>query len=138
MLDSAQKTLIDIASVSQRVVNTLVKYDGRKTVESFRLDKIVVGAGAVLVTLNKALLLKDRMIDDRLADWLDSEEPRICLDTLNQMDVLLNANLNNGIKSFFQTSRARPTPVKDKSGEAIRLFQKRKDYFHFLLTTDIW
>ena len=138
MLDSAQKTLIDIASVSQRVVNTLVKYDGRKTVESFRLDRIVVGSGAVLVTLNKALLLKERMVDDRLADWLDSEEPQICLDTLNQMDVLLNANLNNGVKNFFQTSRARSAPVKDKSSEAIRLFQKRKDCFHFLLATDIW
>ena len=138
MLDSAQKILIDIASVSQRVVNTLVKHDGRKTVESFRLDKIVVGSGAILVTLNKALLLKECMVDDRLADWLGSEEPQICLDTLNQMDVLLNANLNNGVKNFFQTSRARSTPVKDKSSEAIRLFQKHKDYFHFLLTTDIW
>jgi len=136
MLDSAQKTLIDIASVSQRVVNTLVKYDGRKTVESFRLDKIVVGSSAVLETLNKALLLKERMVDDRLADWLHSEEPRICLDTLNQMERLLDANLNRGGGNFFRASRF--APATDKANEAIKLFRERKDCFHFLLTTDIW
>lgn len=141
MLDSAQKTLIDIALVSQQVVNSLLKHDGCKTVESFRLDKIVVSSGAALVTLNKALSLKECMVDDRLADWLDSEEPQICLSTLKQMDVLLKANPNNGgMNKLFRASRTRSVsgPVKDRSSEAIRLFQKREDCFHFLLTTDIW
>lgn len=136
-MDSAQKALIDIASVSQRVVNTLVRKSGRKTVESFRLDKIVIGSGAVLETLNKALFLRKGNIDDRLAGWLDSEEPQICLDTLNQMETLLNVKLDNGVKNkFFQVSRSESN--KDNSNEAIRVFQKRKDCFHFLLTADIW
>lgn len=139
MLDSAaQKILVDIALFSQRIVNTLLKHDNRKTVESFRMDKIVVASGTVLEMLTKTLLHKERTIDDRLADWLDSKEPQICLDTLIQMDTLLNANTNNGAKVFFQTSRARSAPVQDKRSESMRLFQKRKDCFHFLLTTDVW
>lgn len=135
-MDSAQKTLIEIASVSQEVVNTLVRNSGRKTVESFQLDKIVVGSGAVLATLNKALLVKDRIIDDRLGDWLSSEEPQMCLGILKQMESLLHAKHDRGVRNIFQAPRT--ASIKDKNDEAIRLFQKHKDCFHFLLTTEVW
>lgn len=134
-MDSVQKTLIDIASASQRVVNTLVEYAGRKTVDRFRLDKLVVGSGAVLETLNKALLLRDGHIDPRLLDWLNSEEPRACLHTLNQMEGILNRRLEYTVMNFFTSHSAH---ARDKSNEAINLFQMRQGYFHFLLTTDIW
>lgn len=108
----------------------------RKTVESFQLDKIVVGSGAVLATLNKALLVKDRIIDDRLGDWLSSEEPQMCLGILKQMESLLHAKHDRGVRNIFQAPRT--ASIKDKNDEAIRLFQKHKDCFHFLLTTEVW
>lgn len=135
-MHSAQKTLIDIASVSRRVVNTLIGNAGRKTIESFRLDRIVVASGSILEILNKKSLLEDGRVDDRLADWLHSEEPRVCLDTLNQMERILNRKPEYGIKSFFGTSSS--AHAQDNSNEAIRLFQTRQGYFHFLLTADIW
>ncbi|KAF8557486.1 ankyrin [Imleria badia] len=135
-MDSAQKTLIEIASVSQRVVHTLIGCAGRKTVESFRLDKLVIGSGAVLETFNMTLLLKRGHVDDRLVGWLESDEPQVCLRTLNQMEGILNSKLEYGVMNFFKTSHS--THTRDKSNEAIRLFQMRQGYFHFLLTTDIW
>ena len=132
----AQKTLIDIASASQRVLSTLDRNVGRKTVESVRLDKIVVGSRTVLEALNKSLLLKDGNTDDRLVDWLASEEPQACLRTLNQMEEILNRKAEHGVKSFFKASWSAHT--QDKNNEAIRLFQMRKSYFHFLLMTGIW
>ncbi|KAH0831165.1 ankyrin repeat-containing domain protein [Lanmaoa asiatica] len=135
-MNSAQKTLIDIASVSQRVVDTLDVYVGRKTIESFRLHKIVVCYRTVLEALNKTLLLEDGNADDRLVDWLNSEEPQARLHTLNQMEVILKRKVEYGVKSFFNASWSPHT--QDKNGEAIRLFQMCKSYFHFLLTTDIW
>ena len=135
-MDSAQKILIDIASASQRVVATLVEYAGRKTVESFRLDKLVVSSGAVLETLNKTLLLEHGHVDDRLIDWLRSEEPRACLHTLNQMEGILKKEPEHGVMSFFQASHT--AHARDKSNEAIRLFRAHQGHFHFLLTTDIW
>lgn len=136
MMDS-QKTLIDIASVSKRVVRTLVQYAGRKTVESFRLEKIVVGSGAVLETLNKTLLLNDGNIDDRLADWLGSNEPRACLRTLNQMERILNGKPTHGGRNFLNPSSF--THTQDISNEALRLFQIHQGFFHFLLMpTDVW
>ena len=135
-MGSAQKTLIDIASASQRVLYTLDQNVGRKTVESVRLDKIVVGSRTVLEALNKTLLLKDGNADDRLVDWLASEEPQACLRTLNQMEEILNRKGEYNVKSFFNASRL--THTQDKNNEAIRLFQMRKSYFHFLLMTGIW
>jgi hypothetical protein len=132
------KTLVDIASVSRRVFETLIRCAGRKTVESFQLEKIVVASGAILETLNGALLLGSGTIDDRLKDWLSGEEPKRCLDILNRMEVLLGSKLDHGhgVRNFFQSSRSMST--KDKSNEAIRLFWKHESYFHFLLSTEIW
>ena len=136
-MDTTHKTLIGIATVSQRLVNTLDRCIGHKTVESFRLDKIVVGSRIVLEALNKAALLKDGNADQRLVDWLKSEEPQACLRTLNQMEEILgNKKFEYGVKSFFKASFAANS--QDKTNEAIRLFQMRKSYFHFLLATDIW
>ena len=137
-MDPAGKTLVDIASVSRRVFDTLVKYAGRKTVESFQLEKIVVASGAILETLNGTMFLGNGTIDDRLKDWLSGEEPRRCLEILNRMEALLRPKLDHGqgVKKFLQSSRSMST--KDKSNEAIRLFWKHESYFHFLLSTEIW
>lgn len=135
-MDSAQKTLISFASVSQRLGNTLDRHVGRKTVESSRLDKIVVGSRTVLEALNKTFLLKDGNTDDRLADWLNRGEHQACLHTLNQMEEILNRKVEYGVKSLFKASRS--TQTQDKIGEAIRLLQMRRGYFHFLLTAGIW
>ena len=138
-MEPAGKLLVDIASVSRRVFDTLVRFEaGRKTVESFQLERIVVASGAILETLNGALLLGSGTLDDRLKDWLSGEDPKRCLNILNRMEALLGPKLDHsqGIKSFFQSSRSVST--KDKSNEAIRLFWKHESYFHFLLSTEIW
>lgn len=136
-MDSAPKTLIAIATVSQRVVSTLDRYIGHKTVKSLQLDKIVVGSRTVLEALNKTLLLKDDNSDDQLVDWLNSEAPQACLRTLNQMEEILNRKPEYlyGVKSLFNASRS--TNIQDKNNKAIRLFQTCEGYFHFLVTTDI-
>ena len=137
-MEPAGKTLVGIASVSRRVFDTLVRYAGRKTVESFQLEKIVVASGAILETLNGALFLGNGTVDDRLVDWLSGEEPKRCLDILNRMEALLGPKLDHGqgAMNFFQSSRSVST--KDKSSEAIRLLWKHESYFHFLLSTEIW
>lgn len=132
-----QKTLIDIALVAQRVVGTLARHTSRKTVETFQLDKLVVGSGAVLETLTKTLLLNDSSVDDRLADWLRSDEPQACLHTLSQMERILNRKPARDGRDFFKASSA--TLTQGISNEAVRLFQMNKSYFHFLLMpTDVW
>ena len=137
-MDSTTKTLVDIAIVSRRLSDTLVKYAGRKTVETFPLEKIVVASGAILETLNKALFPGSGTVDDRLLDWLDSEEHKTCLDILNRMDTLLGPKLDpgHGVNRLFPSSRFLHT--KDRSHEALRHFWKHEGYFHFLLSTDIW
>ncbi|KAF8128860.1 ankyrin repeat-containing domain protein [Boletus edulis] len=138
-MDPAGKTLVDIASVSRRVLDTLVRHAGHKTVESFQLEKIVVASGAILETLNGALFLVGRgTVDDRLLDWLSGEEPERCLEILNRMEALLGPKLEHrqGFKSFFQSSRS--MSAKDRSNEAIKHFLKHEGYFHFLLSTEIW
>ena len=139
-MDRAGKTLVDIASVSRRVFETLIRTTGHKTVESFRLEKIVVAAGAILETLNEALFPGSGVIDDRLSDWLSGEEPKQCLDVLNRMEALLQAgpklDHSLGVKNFFQSSR--PVSTKDRSNEAARLFWEHEAHFHFLLWTEIW
>ena len=139
-MDRAGKILVDIASVSRRVFDTLIRNTGHKTIESFRLEKIVVAAGAILETLNEALFPGNGAVDDRLSDWLSGEEPEQCLGVLSRMEALLQLDpeLDHslGIKNFFQSSR--PVYTKDRSNEAIRLFWEHEAYFHFLLSTEIW
>jgi len=139
-MDAAGKTLVGLASASRRVFDTLVRDAGRKTVESFQLEKIVVASGAILETLNGALFLGTGTVDDRLRDWLSGEEPKRCLDTLNRMEALLSPKLKRShgvyVRNFFQSSR--PVSTKDQSEEAIRLFSKHEGYFHFLLSIEIW
>ena len=137
-MDSARKTLVDIAFVSRRLSDTLVKYARHKTVETFQLEKIVVASGAILKTLNKALLPGSGTIDDRLLDWLNSEEPKTCLDILNRMEALLSPkpDFGYGVNRPFLSSRSLHT--KDRSNEALRYFWKHEGYFHFLLSTEIW
>lgn len=135
-MESAHKTLIVIASASQRIANTLDRNVGRKTTESAQLDKIFLGTRTVLEALNKTLLLKDGNADDQLADWLNSEEPQACLRTLNQIEEILNKKPEYGLRGFFNASPS--THTQDKNDEAMRLFQMRKSYFHFLLMAGIW
>ena len=137
-MDPAGKTLVEIASVSQRLFNKLVKYAGGKTIECFQLEKIVVASGTILETLNGALFLQNGTIDDRLKDWLSGNEPKTCLDVLTRMDALLSPTVGqgHGVKNFFRSSPSLLT--NDKSIEAIRVFWKHEGYFHFLLTTEVW
>lgn len=135
-MDSTRKTLINIASVSQRVVNTLIGCTGRKSVDSFQLDRIVVGSKSLLEILNRTLL-KDGHVNDQLVDWFHSEEPQSCLHTLNQMEEILNRKPEYGVRNlFFKASHSAHT--QDKCKEAIRLFQSCQGYFHFFFTTDVW
>ncbi|KAH0831121.1 hypothetical protein J3R83DRAFT_13687 [Lanmaoa asiatica] len=50
------------------------------------------------------------------------------------MEEILNRKVGYGVKSLFKAGSAR---TQDRNKEEIRLFQMRKSYFHFLLTTGI-
>ena len=63
-----QKTPIDVAFVSRRVLNILVKHAGHKTIENVQPEKIGVASGATLETMNKAFRSRNSNVDDRLSD----------------------------------------------------------------------
>ncbi|KAG9311679.1 ankyrin repeat-containing domain protein [Chiua virens] len=131
-----QKTLIDIAQVAQRVLGTLVRHTGRRTAESFQLEKIIVGASALLEAQIKTSLLNNGRIDDRLVDWLTDNEPQVCLQTLKRMEATLNRK-HTYRGNFMGTSSFMHS--QDISNEAIRLFQLHEGYFHYLLMPmEVW
>ena len=76
------------------------------------------------------------MLDDRLMDWLSGPEPEKCLDTLKEMEKILNIDHEVHMFSGFTPTR---TEYKEEDiSMAITLFCAHKAHFHFLLTTEIW
>ncbi|KAF8137382.1 hypothetical protein EV363DRAFT_1428288, partial [Boletus edulis] len=138
--------VLEIAAASQRVVGAATEYArrrGLRNVQSchFRLEKemqqVSVAAGGILGALGKSSLPNGPPLDDRLQDWFSTDELPICLDTLHQMEKMLRDNTwMNAVFNFVNTLW--PLPPEDKIDAAVKLFDSRRHYFHFLLTTDVW
>ena len=145
-MELAKKIVLEIASAPQRVIGAATEYAscrGFKNVQSchFRLEKemqtISVAAGGILDVLSKSSLPNGPPLDDRLQDWFSTDELPKCLDTLNQMERMLQDDTwMNTIFNFANTLRS--SPPEDKIDAAVKLFDSQRNYFHFLLTTDVW
>ena len=145
-MELARIIILEIVTVSQRVVNAATEHArcrGFRNIQlcHFRLEKemqrISVAAGGILGVLSKCSLPNGPQLDDRLEEWFSTDELPTCLDTLHQMERMLRDDTwMNTIFSFVNTLRA--LPPEDKIDAAVKLFDSRKNYFHFLLTTDVW
>ncbi|KAF8556663.1 ankyrin [Imleria badia] len=143
---SVQRTLIDIASASHRVIDASVAYardkndrnvDISRTRLGGELHKIVAASGTILkATLQPSTCSGDSTFDDRLTHWLSGDEPQACLDSLNTMEKTIRSTSNRMVATFHNPFRSAPS--EDNIKEAIRIFERRRDCFHFLLTTDVW
>ncbi|KAF8439131.1 ankyrin repeat-containing domain protein [Boletus edulis BED1] len=138
--------ILEIASASKHIISAATEYASRRgfvNVQSchFRLEKemqrISVAARGISDVLGKSSLPNGPPLDDRLQDWLTTDELPTCLDTLHQMDRILQSDTwMNSIFNVVTTLRS--VPPEDKIDEIIKLFDSRRNYFHFLLTTDVW
>ncbi|KIJ15249.1 hypothetical protein PAXINDRAFT_99710 [Paxillus involutus ATCC 200175] len=95
--DSAAVSLVKIAKASQQLIAAASTY--AKTVKHARksqiqlegqLQRIVAASNLALGAVNKSSSLSDDPhIDRRLVEWLSSNEPQNCFDTLKVMEKLL-------------------------------------------------
>ena len=144
-MDPAKRILSSLVSTSQRVHAIATQYANAKDVSQVRghslirlemeLQTISASCGAILEILNLPLHSLGRQLDDRLIDWLSDDEPKRCLETLNEMQDLLGAE--RGVRSFNGPMES--SCPEDKAVVAvITLFHSRKALFHFLLAGEIW
>ena len=142
-MDPAKRIISSVVSTSQRIHTIATQYANSKDVSQVRghslirlemeLQTISASCGAILEILN--LPLHSRQLDNRLIDWLSDDEPKRCLETLNEMQDLLGAD--RGVRSF--NGPAEYSYLEDGAVVAARtLFHSRKALFHFLLAGDIW
>ena len=145
-MELAKGIVFEISSSSKRVISAANEYARRrgfKNVQSchFRLEKemqkISVAAGGILGVLDRSSLPNGPPLDDRLQDWLSTDELPTCLDTLHQMESMLQDDIwMNTI--FGRLNTRRSLPPEDKIDAAVKPFDSRRNYFHFLLTTGVW
>ncbi|KAF8441582.1 ankyrin repeat-containing domain protein [Boletus edulis BED1] len=76
-------------------------------------------------------------VDVRIQDWISTDEPQECLDTLSRMERLLQRDAPSRMPSMSRTGRG-SNVMQDKIKEAIDLFNSHKGCFHFLFSTEIW
>ena len=134
----AHKTLIDIAGVSKRLHTELARVNGnlQRVSARTRLDKIFVAAQSILAkSLDNTC---GTSLDPRLEDWLCSKEPDMCLHILSDMERLIATDL--GGRTFWGkvSSAVHSLHTEGRMNEAIKLFNDRQDFFHFLLTPEVW
>lgn len=143
----AREIVLEITTASQRVVSAATSYARRKGSKNvqpchFRLEKemqkISVAARGILDVLDKASLPDGPPLDDRLEEWFSTDELPMCSDTLNQMERMLRGE-PTWMGAFVGVVNAlRFPPPEDKIDVAVKLFDSRKNYFYFLLTTEVW
>ncbi|KAI9566735.1 hypothetical protein HD554DRAFT_1091218 [Boletus coccyginus] len=144
-MDSAKSILHSIVLATQHVRNTISRYSttrgvrqvGRHSLIRFELEfQTIVDASRAILEAFDNPLLRRHILDDRLMDWLSGPEPETCLDTLSEIERLLNIDHEVQVFSGFT-----PTRIGYQEGDvslAITRFYARKAHFHFLLATDIW
>ncbi|KAI9567489.1 ankyrin repeat-containing domain protein [Boletus coccyginus] len=146
-MELAKRIILEIESTSQGVISAATEYAshrGLRNVQSchFRLEKemqgISVAARGILDVLSKSSLPDGPPLDDRLQDWFSTDELPKCLDTLNQMKGMLQNNTCTNMIFSFVTNMLYSSPPEDKVDAVVKFFDSRRDYFHLLLTTDVW
>jgi len=144
-MDRSRKILDKIASATHRVVTAANEHADRKDLSNverahFQLEeemqKISVACECLTSTLPMSPLPHAPSFDERLKDWLISDEPRMCCETLDQMERLLQEDASLRTSTSMRVRGM--TPTKDKISEAVNLFDSRKRCFRLLFTTDIW
>ena len=146
-MDPAKRILSSLVSTSQRVHAIATQYANAKDVSQVRghslirlemeLQTISASCGAILEILNLPLHSLGRQLDDRLIDWLSDDEPKRCLETLNEMQNMLQVKADRRARSFNGPTES-SCPEDKAVMAAITLFHSRKALFHFLLAGDIW
>ena len=130
-------TLIGIAGVSKKLHTALARESAnlQGVAARTRLDKIVVASKSIL---DKSLG-NDSFLDPRLEDWLRSKEPDMCLHILSDMERLIATHLGGRTTLWSKVcSTVYSTYTEGRFIEAIKLFNDRQDFFHFLLTPEVW
>ena len=89
-----------------------------------QLKKIILASGMLLKDINRSIL-HDTTLDYHSKDWLSGEEPKACLETLQQME-------NSALKADDQA-----LSTEARTENMISLFEEREGCFRFLLETDI-
>ncbi|KAF9225131.1 hypothetical protein BS17DRAFT_807512 [Gyrodon lividus] len=137
----AARTLIEIAQASQQVITVATSYS--KRVKSFtdsprirlqgQLQRIVATSEFALGVVNhSSSFSNDPDIDRLLVEWLASDEPKVCLETLKDME----SSFKDEPRPFLSV---RPfVRQEDVFRNVATLFNTRRANFHFLLTTDLW
>ena len=145
-MDHSRRILRKIASASHQVITAANEYVDRKGLFNVELrvhlqleeemQKVAVACESLATILPMSLHPHGPAFDERLKDWLTSDEPRVCYETLDRIDRLLQ---EDGLSRTSASLAGRGiTATKDRIDEAVTLFDSRKRCFHFLFTTDIW
>jgi len=146
-MESAKRIVLEIESTSQGVISAATEYASHRGLRNdqschFRLEKemqrISVAAGGILGLLSKSSHQNCPPLDDRLRDWFSTDELSKCLDALNQMKRMLQNDTCMNTISSFATNTLYSSPPEDKIDAAVKFFDSRRNYFHILLTTDVW
>jgi hypothetical protein len=133
----SHETLIDIAGLSKKLHTALARESAnlQGVAAQTRLNKIVVASHSILAKS----FGNDSFLDPRLEDWLCSKEPDMCLHILNDMERLIATDLGGRslwgkVWSAVYSMYTEGTRIN----EAIKLFNDRQDFFHFLLAPEVW
>ena len=145
-MERSRRILHKIASISHRVVTAADEYADREDLDGvprchFQLEeamrRISVACQCLAGNLGKTSPEGGPSVDVRLQDWLDTDEPQKCLDTLGRMERLLQKDASWWMSGIFRRGRG-TTTTQDKIKEAVHIFSTCEVYFHFLFSTEIW
>ncbi|KAG6372883.1 hypothetical protein JVT61DRAFT_7318 [Boletus reticuloceps] len=142
-MERSRKTFRKIAAASQRVVAAANDYADREDYPGVPrchhqleedMQRISVACACVADILEPPPE-QGPAIDVRIQDWLDTDEPQECLQTLSRMESVLQQDSFSWMPRMFQRGS---TATQYKIKEAVDLFNSSKGCFHFLFSTEIW
>jgi hypothetical protein len=145
-MDRSRKIFRKIASASHRVIAVANDYADREDSNGvprwhFQLEedmrRISVACECLAGIFDRPPSEEGPVVDLRIQDWLNTEEPQECLHTLSRMESLFQQEISLWMPLVFRRGRG-STATQDKIKEAVDLFNSCKGYFHFLFSTDIW
>ena len=143
-MERSRKIFRKIASASQRVITTANSYADREDLNCiprchFQLEedmrKVSVACECLVGTLDKPPE-EGPVVDVRIQDWLDTDEPQECLHTLGRMESLLQKEAS-WMPWIFRRGGG-PTATQDKIKEAVDHFTSCKGHFHLFFLTELW
>ena len=144
-MERSRTILLEIASAASKVITSANDYANRKKkcrVQRFHfqleneMKRISVTCKCIADVLGESILPGGPAFDIRLQDWLDTDEPQQCLDTLVLMERCLQKDEHSWVSQIFRRNEA--AHIEDKIKEVAEHFASHKGYFHFLFSTEIW